>query len=96
MSACPYGVLQPALLEYGLSGLLQPRLDFAAGYCSYECNRCGQICPTGAIRPLDLTVKQTVQLGVAHFIRINCMVHTCLLYTSGMERAALVEHPLFG
>ncbi|CDH44946.1 4Fe-4S binding protein [Candidatus Contendibacter odensensis] len=76
VSACPYGVLQPALLEYGLSGLLQPRLDFAAGYCSYECNRCGQICPTGAIRPLDLTVKQTVQLGVAHFIRINCMVHT--------------------
>jgi len=76
VSACPYGVLQPALLEYGLSGLLQPRLDFAVGYCSYECNRCGQMCPTGAIRPLDLAVKQGVQLGVAHFIRANCIVHT--------------------
>ncbi len=76
VSACPYGVLQPALLEYGLSGLLQPRLDFVAGYCSYECNRCGQVCPTGAIRPLGLAAKQSVQLGVAHFIRANCIVHT--------------------
>lgn len=76
VSACPYGVLQPALLEYGLSGLLQPRLDYEAGYCSYECNRCGQICPTGAIRPLDLASKQTVQMGVSRFVRDNCIVYT--------------------
>ncbi|MCC6135719.1 MAG: 4Fe-4S binding protein [Candidatus Contendobacter sp.] len=76
VSACPYGVLQPALLEYGLSGLLQPRLDYASGYCSYECNRCGQICPTGAIRPLELATKQTVQLGIARFVRENCIVYT--------------------
>ncbi len=76
VGACPYGVLQPALLEYGLSGLLQPRMDYASGYCSYECNLCGQVCPTGAIRPLDLAAKQTVQLGVAHFVRDNCIVYT--------------------
>ncbi len=76
VSACPYGVLQPALLDYGLSGLLQPHLDFTTGYCSYECCRCGQICPTGALRPLELAAKQTVQLGVAHFIRDNCIVYT--------------------
>jgi ferredoxin len=76
VNACPYGVLQPALLEYGLSGLLQPHMDYASGYCSYECNRCGQICPTGAIRPLDLAAKQTVQFGIAHFVRDNCIVYT--------------------
>jgi ferredoxin len=76
VSACPYGVLQPALLDYGLSGLLQPHLEFTAGYCSYECNRCGEVCPTGALRPLELVAKQTVQLGVAHFIRDNCIVYT--------------------
>ncbi|MDQ5908166.1 MAG: hypothetical protein QG599_257 [Pseudomonadota bacterium] len=76
VSACPYGVLQPALLDYGLSGLLQPHLDFATGYCSYECNRCGEVCPTGAIVPLELPAKQTVQLGVAHFIQENCIVYT--------------------
>jgi ferredoxin len=76
VSACPYGVLQPALLDYGLSGLLQPHLDFTAGYCSYECQRCGSVCPTGALRPLELAAKQTVQLGVARFIRDNCIVYT--------------------
>ncbi|MEZ5601748.1 MAG: hypothetical protein R3F36_12725 [Candidatus Competibacteraceae bacterium] len=60
----------------GGPGLLQPRLDFATGYCSYECNRCGQVCPTGAILPLALVAKQTVQLGVAHFVRDNCIVYT--------------------
>lgn len=74
--ACPYGVLQPALLDYGWSGLLQPHMDYASGYCSYECNLCSQLCPTGALRPLDLLSKQTVQLGVAHFIRANCIVYT--------------------
>ncbi len=76
VSACPYGVLQPALLDYGLSGLLQPHMDYATGYCSYECSLCGQVCPTGAIRPLDLAAKQIVQLGVAHFVRDNCIVYT--------------------
>jgi len=68
--------LQPALLDYGLSGLLQPHLDFATSYCSYECNRCGEVCPTGAIVPLALPAKQTVQLGVAHFVQENCIVYT--------------------
>ena len=76
VSACPYGVLQPALLDYGLSGLLQAHLDFSAGYCNYECQRCGQVCPSGALQPLDLATKQTVQLGVAQFIRENCIVYT--------------------
>ncbi|MDS4028379.1 MAG: 4Fe-4S binding protein [Candidatus Contendobacter sp.] len=76
VSACPYGVLQPALLDYGLSGLLQPHMDYVSGYCSYECHLCGQICPTGAIQPLALAAKQTVQMGVAHFVRDNCIVYT--------------------
>ncbi len=76
VSVCPYGVLQPALLEYGLSGLLQPHMDYASGYCSYECNRCGQICPTGAIRPLELAAKRMTSLGVARFVRANCILYT--------------------
>ena len=52
------------------------RMDYASGYCSYECNLCGQVCPTGAIRPLALAAKQTVQIGVAHFVRDNCIVYT--------------------
>ncbi|MGB5064276.1 MAG: hypothetical protein WBQ37_10985 [Candidatus Competibacter sp.] len=58
-------------LGYDWSGLLQSRLDVATSYCSYECARCSQICPGGAIPPLELVVRQTVQLGVAHFVRDN-------------------------
>ncbi len=76
VGACPYSVLQPAFLEYGWSGLLQAHMDYTGGYCRYECNRCGQVCPTGAIQPVDLATKQITQLGRAHFVRDNCIVYT--------------------
>ena len=76
VSACPTGVLQPAWLEYGWSGLLQPRLDFAASFCNFECTLCGELCPTGAILPLAKAAKQVTQLGVAHFIKELCIVYT--------------------
>jgi polyferredoxin len=46
VSACPTQVLRPPLTEYGLGGLLQPRLVFDAGACVYDCHRCGEVCPT--------------------------------------------------
>lgn len=76
VSACPTGVLQPAWLEHGWLGLLQPRLDFTASFCNFECTLCGELCPTGAILPLAKTTKQVTQLGIAHFIKDLCIVYT--------------------
>ncbi len=76
VSACPKQVLQPSLLEYGLKGFLQPRLDFRTSYCNYDCVVCSQICPTGAILPLEPDEKHQVQVGKAYFIRRNCIVRT--------------------
>ena len=76
ISACPYLVLQPSLFGYGLSGILQPHLDFNSGYCSYDCQRCGEVCPTGALSRLDLATKRTTQLGIAKFIPNNCIIVT--------------------
>lgn len=76
VSACPARVLAPAFLEYGLAGMLQPRMDFAASYCTYECTRCTDVCPTGALLPLALSDKKLVQVGAASFIKENCIVHT--------------------
>ena len=76
VSVCPSGVLSPSLLEFGPSGLLQPRLDFRASYCTYECNLCSRVCPTGAILPLAPAEKKRTQLGVARFIKENCIVFT--------------------
>jgi ferredoxin len=76
VSRCPTGVLQPSLFEYGLSGLLQPTMDFTLGFCEYECNECSQVCPSGAILPVSLEAKKTTKIGDARFVRDRCVVVT--------------------
>ncbi|MGE5152692.1 MAG: 4Fe-4S binding protein, partial [Bdellovibrio bacteriovorus] len=76
VSACPTGVIQPALLAYGARGLLQPRLDFGSGFCTHACVRCGEVCPTGAIRRLGVEAKKRVRMGQVHLIEDNCVVVT--------------------
>ncbi len=76
VSVCPSRVLSPSLLEFGPSGMLQPRLNFRAAHCNYECTLCSEVCPTGAILPLAKEEKKLTQLGVARFIKANCVVFT--------------------
>lgn len=76
VSACPTRVLQPSFAEYGLRGFLQPYMDFHSNFCNYECTRCGEVCPTGAIVPLAAEAKKRVQTGVAVFVKENCVVFT--------------------
>jgi len=76
VSACPTSVLQPSVSEYGVAGIMQPRMDFHAGFCNYECTICTEICPTGAIMPLMLEAKKLTQIGKAVFIKDNCIVET--------------------
>ncbi|MCB9249508.1 MAG: 4Fe-4S dicluster domain-containing protein [Ignavibacteriales bacterium] len=49
VASCPTQVLQPSFLEYGLLGIMQPRMDYISGYCNYECTICTEVCPSGAI-----------------------------------------------
>jgi ferredoxin len=76
VASCPTQVLRPSLLEYGLSGLLQPRLVYDGGACVYDCDLCGQVCPAGAILPLPLPEKRLVQVGRARFVKADCVVET--------------------
>ncbi len=76
VNACPNDVLQPAFLEYGLVGLMQPRMDYWIGFCNFECTRCLDVCPTGALLPVEIETKKLTQLGIAKFIKENCIVHT--------------------
>lgn len=70
VSVCPNHVLSPAT---GLDDLMQPRCDFNRGYCRPECTRCSQVCPTGAIRPVTREQRTALQVGVARWIRDNCL-----------------------
>ncbi len=76
VTACPKQVLVPAFTEYGLMGLMQPRLDYSVSFCNYDCVVCSQVCPTGAIVPVTTEEKKEIQIGIAHFIRQNCVVIT--------------------
>jgi polyferredoxin len=65
--------LQHAGMEAGWEGLASPVLLPPTGYCEYNCNLCGQVCPTGAIRNLDLPEKQAIKMGTAHFDKTHCI-----------------------
>lgn len=67
------GCLQPAGFEYGISGFWTPRADMRRGYCEYSCTLCGQICPSGAIKPLDEATKKRRVIGLAHIDRSRCI-----------------------
>jgi len=67
--------LQPDGVEHGLSGLWAPLAKMRTGYCEYNCNLCGQVCPTGAIRKLTLEEKQKKPLGRAIFDKNFCIPH---------------------
>lgn len=76
VSACPSRVLVPSVFSFGLSGMMQPQMDFDAGHCNYDCTVCSNICPSGAILPLTVEKKRLIQVGVAKFIKENCVVYT--------------------
>lgn len=87
ITACPTRVLQPASWQYGLRGVMKPQLDFTVGFCNFDCNICGRVCPEGAIMPLDLAEKQRTQIALAEFHRERCIVQQH--YT---ECGACTEH----
>ena len=74
VARCPSNVLRAAGLEYGLSGVMMPRMDFSLGYCRPDCNACGKVCPAGAIRPFAVAEKKAMRQAVAVYDRAACLV----------------------
>ncbi len=87
VSACPTHVIQPSKNEFGWGHIMQVRMDFFSGFCNYECQRCTEVCPTGALTSLPLEDKKLTQLGKAEFVKDNCIVET-----EGTDCGACSEH----
>ncbi|MCX8064932.1 MAG: 4Fe-4S binding protein [Candidatus Hydrogenedentes bacterium] len=87
MRACPTNGLQPTGLEAGWEGLWTPKLVPKIGYCLYNCNLCGKICPTKAIQHLPLQEKQKTKIGLATFDKGRCIP-----YSYGRECIVCEEH----
>ncbi|MBN2143206.1 MAG: 4Fe-4S dicluster domain-containing protein [Candidatus Aureabacteria bacterium] len=73
---CPSNVLEPALFDYGINGIFQPKMNYNRSFCNYECFKCSLICPTGAIEKISKSEKLAVQMGKAYFYPEKCIVVT--------------------
>lgn len=73
VAVCPTQVLRPSA---DLTTFMQPEMSYEKGYCRPECNKCSQVCPTGAINPITVEEKSSIQVGHAEWNRKNCIVLT--------------------
>lgn len=71
VSACPNQILKPSMDG---SRFMQPVMVFDNNFCRPECNRCSQVCPTGAIRPITVSEKTDISIGRSQFVGF----HSCL------------------
>ena len=84
VSECPNQVLRPSS---DLMHLMLPVMSYEHGYCRPECTRCSEVCPAGAIKPIDQDEKTSVQIGHAVFIKKNCVA-----VTDGVECGNCARH----
>lgn len=70
---CPNNVLRPST---SLHNFMQPEMSYERGYCRPECNNCSQVCPAGAIKPVTVEEKSSIQIGHAVINLDNCVVNT--------------------
>lgn len=84
VSACPNLVLRPST---DLMHFMQPVMSFEVGYCRPECTRCGEVCPTSAIRPFTKQEKTAIHMGHAVWVKENCVV-----FTDGVSCGSCARH----
>jgi ferredoxin len=84
ISECPNEVLRPSA---DLWHLMQPTMSYERGYCRPECNRCSEVCPAGAIKPIKHEDKASTQIGHAVWIKKNCIP-----LTDGVECGNCARH----
>lgn len=70
VAECPNDVLRPST---DIQKLMQPTMSYERGYCRPECNRCSEVCPAGAIKPIKHENKSSIQIGHAVWIKKNCV-----------------------
>ena len=70
VSECPNDVLRPSS---NLLSLMQPVMQYDHGWCRPECTRCSQVCPAGAIKPIDREEKTAIQIGHAIVVPSECI-----------------------
>ncbi len=74
LQICPAHVIELDRGASGLAGWLTPRLTFQQDYCREDCVRCGDACPSGALRRLTPEEKLTSPVGLARVDMDWCLL----------------------
>ena len=88
VAVCPTKVLRPSA---DLKTFMQPTMSYEVGYCRPECNKCSEVCPAGAIKPISVAEKSSTQIGHAVWIKDNCIVLTDDVDCGNCERHCPAE-----
>lgn len=73
IAVCPAHVLRPSKGEYGVGNPLHPVKNYDASYCLYDCVKCTEACPTGALEPLTVKEKHLFRAGLATVDEAACV-----------------------
>jgi MauM/NapG family ferredoxin protein len=100
MKSCLTNTLQPCLWESGFSGLWTPKMELRMAPCDQNCNVCGKVCPTQAIRSVSLEEKTNAKVGTAILRKEMCLVWAenklCLICDEICPYNAIVFRPVEG
>ncbi|NLH23600.1 MAG: 4Fe-4S dicluster domain-containing protein [Bacteroidales bacterium] len=74
IAACPSHIIKPAMGDFGFEGFLLPSVSYENGFCGYDCQKCQEVCPSGALKLMPLEEKKRMRIGVVKLTLENCIV----------------------
>lgn len=81
---CPNKIIQKASSEYGAV-----QLDYSKNPCKFDCKKCSEVCPSGAIRRISLEEKQKTRITMAMINEEKCS--KCGLCVSACPAHAIIK-----
>ena len=68
INTCPNKIIVKADKDFPVV-----HLDYSRGACAINCAKCGEVCPSGAIKRLKLEEKQRTRIGMAMIKAEKCI-----------------------
>lgn len=94
IKVCPNNALHLVTTEGGVESVWTPVLVPRIGNCDWNCNACGQICPTQAIPKLSLEEKRLQHMGTAVVNYETCI--RCFICIKDCPSKALIQGTVEG
>lgn len=69
---CPNGIIQKGDKNFGAVHI---NMEKGNKHCKYDCHKCSEVCPSGAIKKLSLEEKQKTRISMAVVNEEKC--HSC-------------------